>query len=380
VAVLPVPVDATAASLQTIVWLRLRAALVSTNKQTRKSAAVPSWAFCGAILKAVVTRYSIMIVRCVVLGLCFRVKGDFSMVAGRVRLVVIGGLLFLAASRTIAAEDLGLLLVAHGSPSPDWNRPVIELAQRVERQVGQKHGYRAVKVAMLESAKPDIAASLRELEEAGCRRIVAIPLFISHSSHTLFDVPTALGVLWSPRLVQQLDSEGIAVARPRLPVVMTTPLSDGNLLEDYLLREVERLSKSPSDEALVLLAHGDEDHQPLLTRRFQQLLDKVGDKTGIEHRSLAFVAVGQQYADKGLPAIEKALEARRRGLVVATYLNLTAEQLHRRWVAQAARAARKDPLANRNVVFSDRPLIAEAALLEWIDEMASGAARHFGSK
>jgi len=297
------------------------------------------------------------------------------MVAGKVRWAVIGVLLFFAAGRQIAAEDLGLLLVAHGSPSPDWNRPVIELAQRVQRQVGQKRGYRAVKLAMLESAKPDIVTSLRELEAAGCRRVVAIPLFISHSSHTLFDVPAALGVLWSDTLVQDLDSEGIAVARPRVPVVMTAPLSDGNLLEDYALREVQRLSKSPPDEALVLLAHGDEDHQPILTRRFQQLLDKVGEKTGIAHRSLAFVAVGQHYADNGLPAIEKALEARRRVLVVAVYLNLTAEQLHRRWLAQAA--GRKDPLANRNVVFSDRPLIAEAALLEWIEQMASCAARHF---
>jgi sirohydrochlorin ferrochelatase len=85
----------------------------------------------------------------------------------------------LAAPVTLFAQD-GLLVVAHGANAA-WNAQVRETV----RQVDWPHGRVAVAFLMgdeAESAGWD--AAVRELEAAGSRRIVVVPLMVSsHGSH-----------------------------------------------------------------------------------------------------------------------------------------------------------------------------------------------------
>ncbi|HID21670.1 MAG TPA: hypothetical protein EYP14_04640, partial [Planctomycetaceae bacterium] len=172
--------------------------------------------------------------------------------------------LFLAAS-TPAWPKTGLLVIAHGARSKHWNEPVIELGRRVERLALESGEFSAVRTAMLELTQPDIPTAVEELQRAGCERIVAVPLFIAPSGHTLFDVPAVLGIFFSPELKAALNREGLTTARPSVPVVLTETLGE-ELLAEFVLSEVRRLSKQPEDEALVLLAHGSHDHGPLVER------------------------------------------------------------------------------------------------------------------
>jgi hypothetical protein len=68
-----------------------------------------------------------------------------------------------AASTALA--DLGLLLVAHGSPSPEWNKPVLDFGRKIGDDIQKDKRFRAVRTALLESAGPD---------NPGCDRRVGI--------------------------------------------------------------------------------------------------------------------------------------------------------------------------------------------------------------
>jgi sirohydrochlorin ferrochelatase len=81
----------------------------------------------------------------------------------------------LVAISSSACADPGLLLVAHGSPSPEWNRPVLDLGTRVAEEVAKRGGFKAVRTALLEAAQPDVPTAVAELESAGCDRIIAVP-------------------------------------------------------------------------------------------------------------------------------------------------------------------------------------------------------------
>lgn len=290
--------------------------------------------------------------------------------------VVWGVFLVLPVNQGSAMGQTGVLLIAHGSPSPQWNRPVLELGVQAGQRIAGKSGVKAVRMAMLESAEPSVDAAVRELEAAGCRQIVAVPLFIAASEHTLVDVPAALGIYWSPSVAAAMRSEGLVPARTNVPIMLTAPLSEGSLLETYVLRQVQELSKSPRDEAIVLLAHGDPDHQPQIERLLRRIVTHACGRVGVDYGDWACVGVGQEYGAQGIPAIQRAAEAKDRVLVVGLYLGLSAEKLHQRWLAQASHhgaSKETNPLDGRDVVFSKLPLVECPELLDWIERTVANA-------
>lgn len=82
-------------------------------------------------------------------------------------------------------DGAGILLFAHGSSVEEANRGVHELAQRVEE--AGPYGY--VRAAFLEWAQPDLATAVRQAAEAGLRRVVIVPYFLTMGVHLLRDLP-----------------------------------------------------------------------------------------------------------------------------------------------------------------------------------------------
>lgn len=271
-----------------------------------------------------------------------------------------------AGMATRAAAEPGLLLVAHGAPSPEWNRPVLDFGRRVAATVEKRGSFKAVRTAMLESVEPSIPTAVAELEAAGCDRIVAVPLFIAPSSHTLFDVPAVLGIHWSPSTASLLAGEGAKVARPRVPVVLTGALAEGDVLCRYALDEVRKLSKSPEDEAIVVLAHGDPDHQPPVDRLLRRVTTYCCGAAGVRYGDWACIGVGQEYRAKAVPAIANAKKHKKRVLVVGLYLSTTASRIRRRAMAAVSNPHNPAPDApDDRVVLSDASVIDHPALLDW---------------
>ena len=67
----------------------------------------------------------------------------------------------------------GLVLISHGSPSPQWNQTMERVAESVRKALSGKayNPFRDIKLAHLEFAKPDIAEVCEEFERNNCERI-----------------------------------------------------------------------------------------------------------------------------------------------------------------------------------------------------------------
>jgi sirohydrochlorin cobaltochelatase len=93
--------------------------------------------------------------------------------------------------------DRALVLVAHGSPDPDWRRPLERLVALLGESLGD-----AVALAYLAHA-PAIDDAVATLHAAGYRRVLVVAALLSPGGrHVKVDIP-----------------EGVAAARERWPDV-----------------------------------------------------------------------------------------------------------------------------------------------------------------
>jgi sirohydrochlorin cobaltochelatase len=83
-------------------------------------------------------------------------------------------------------EPTAVVLVAHGSPDPDWRRPIVALVQRLRaRDPG-----RAVMAAYLGFLEPTVAQAIAELAVQGHRHVLVLSAFLSPGGrHLKEDVP-----------------------------------------------------------------------------------------------------------------------------------------------------------------------------------------------
>jgi sirohydrochlorin ferrochelatase len=85
----------------------------------------------------------------------------------------------------------GILLFAHGSSVEEANRAVHGLARQIELQ--GPYGY--VRAAFQERARPDLSEAVGQAVEAGRRRLIVIPYFLSMGVHLQRDLPNFIAAL-----------------------------------------------------------------------------------------------------------------------------------------------------------------------------------------
>lgn len=83
------------------------------------------------------------------------------------------------------AHRTGLLLIAHGSPDADNNRPIYGVAEQV-RASGR---YAAVTVCFMDINRPRIDEAVRDFAENGIRHAIAVPYFLQLGNHVAEDLP-----------------------------------------------------------------------------------------------------------------------------------------------------------------------------------------------
>ncbi len=287
-------------------------------------------------------------------------------------------LLFFCTTNVLAAEPMnketGLLVVVHGSPSPQWNEPIQQLKQEVMRSLAaDTNPFLAAEVVNLEFKKPMTADGVKALAQKGCKRIVCMPLFIAHSSHVVYDIPAALGLFSSRRIQEILKEEEMEIAPSGIPIVMGPTLAECDLLLDSALQRVKELSTDPANEAIVILAHGDEGIAGTWNDIARRAACHACANTGITYADWAFVHVGQTYADNGLKAIANAAEHKKRILVIGLYLSMGAQRMHERYVATHG-----NPFENENyeVVFSPRGFLPDPQVAAWLVRTAAEIDQH----
>ena len=176
--------------------------------------------------------------------------------------------MFLTAVGTAAADEPrpGILLLAHGG-SAKWNDSVRALAAKVDAQ-------QPTEVAFGMASRPAIQTAVDRLVERGASSVVAVPLFVSSHSSVITSTEYLLGLRSEAPadlavFARMKHGHGAAEAghhhegtdntRPvdsRVPIRMAPALGRHPVVSDILLTRATAISHHPSEEALVIVAHG----------------------------------------------------------------------------------------------------------------------------
>ncbi len=84
-----------------------------------------------------------------------------------------------------------IVLFAHGSRDPTWQRPMLAVAQRIRDQV--PHAW--VVCAYLELTEPSLPQAVAQAVEAGHVHIRVMPMFLGVGKHVREDLPLLMAQL-----------------------------------------------------------------------------------------------------------------------------------------------------------------------------------------
>ena len=84
-----------------------------------------------------------------------------------------------------------IVLFAHGSRDPAWQRPMLAVAQRIRDQV--PHAW--VACAYLELTEPSLPQAVAQAVEAGHVHIRVVPMFLGVGKHVRHDLPQMMAEL-----------------------------------------------------------------------------------------------------------------------------------------------------------------------------------------
>lgn len=100
-------------------------------------------------------------------------------------------------------NNVGLILVGHGSRSPKHRESIEEIAEIIRR--GSR--FKVVEVAFMIKNRPTIDEAIKKLALQGVKKAVLMPVFIASGSHTDKDIPEQLGIENGKRRVKRGDIE-----------------------------------------------------------------------------------------------------------------------------------------------------------------------------
>ncbi len=283
-------------------------------------------------------------------------------------------LVALVASAKDNKDKLGLMIIAHGSPVPAWNVPVLALEQEVTAELKRRGGasFEMVRVALMEFTSSTIAEVSREMEGAGIDRVYSLPLFIAPSGHSLYDVPTILGLYSDDVLRSELQSEGIEIVDSGMRITVGPSLHHGDVLREIILDRVRELSTDPASEGVVLLAHGDRHFEPHWDALSERIGRYICANTGIQYFDYAYVHVGQDFATEGVSAIDDAAKEKERVIVPGLFVSMGVDKMapgssigFHGMVRQS-----EEMLEDVDVHYATRGLLPDPRIAAWIADRA----------
>ncbi len=193
----------------------------------------------------------------------------------------LGCVLFLSLTRQTTASAQtqqkppreGILLLAHGGSAQEWNEEVRHVADRTDLVM-------PTEVAFGMATKSTMQAAINRLAARGVTEIVAVPLFVSSHSSVIDSTAYLLGLRTQEpedlKMFATMDHGGAmgqmdqsvmthdpsTAAEARKPIVSPVPIHMASALDhhrivaDILVDRAASISKDPSHEVVILVAHG----------------------------------------------------------------------------------------------------------------------------
>lgn len=272
-----------------------------------------------------------------------------------------------------------LVVIAHGSPMMSWRKPVLALESKVDSLVKAKKmdNISYVRVAMMEYTEPTVASVIKDCEREGVDTVFALPLFIAPSSHSEEDLPNLLGLKFTPEVREELAEEGTTLVQSPIHIVLGPTLYSTDILEKVMLNNVKQMSQKPSDEALLLVAHGDPERIGFWQMLLYRTCEYVKQHTGITYADGELIEMGTGMEKEMIPLIEKAAKEKKRVLVQGIYLTSTIAGMARRNNMEEKQADIVKRYGTQ-VVYSENGILPNAsdAISEWIVERTEEFLKH----
>mgnify|MGYP002479090475 CR=1 FL=1 len=143
--------------------------------------------------------------------------------------------------------SVAVLVIAHGSPDPDWRRLVEQSIASCRERLPWP-----VRIAYLgDRHEGSLAEQMAKLEKEGCETVVAVPLFVSGGSTHIGEIRQLLGLAPEYPLPQ-----AVAPRPSKMRIVWCPPLEDHPLVEQIVEDRLLALSTAARRETLLLVGHG----------------------------------------------------------------------------------------------------------------------------
>jgi len=287
---------------------------------------------------------------------------------------ILFSILFLCAAVSVAEAKNALVVIAHGSPMESWRKPVLELETSVRNQIkaAQLKGIDYVRVALMEYTEPSVASVVKDCEAQGVDSIFALPLFIAPSGHTEEDLPNILGWKYNPYVREELAEEKTEMVKSKLPIVLGPTFYYSYVLEKVMAQRVKSFSKDAANEAVIFLAHGDEERIGFWKSLLGNVSKYVKENCGVTYVDGELIEMGHNFGNELMPLLEKAAQTKKRIFVQGIYLTSDVKRMADRHKMQERQA---DLVKARGVeiVYSNEGILPASSDLvtNWVVEQTA---------
>ncbi|WP_232697559.1 sirohydrochlorin chelatase [Brevibacillus daliensis] len=202
-------------------------------------------------------------------------------------------------------NETGVMIIGHGSSNAAW----VELVDQAVTNLECSVPFTTCFLEMVEGRL--IADGIRELEEQGVQKIVAIPLFVAAGSTHIDEIAYMLGAS-----EHKLDEKWKRLSH-EAKIAFCPPMEDHPLIIDILEERIKELSVDPEKEVLLVIGHGADEGDNY--QKWEELLSSVTNKL---NQRFGFVHAGYGTLHPN-NLRERALSASKQGTTIVIPLFLS---------------------------------------------------------
>ncbi|MEA1895847.1 MAG: CbiX/SirB N-terminal domain-containing protein [Euryarchaeota archaeon] len=254
-------------------------------------------------------------------------------------------------------ENIGVLVVAHGSSSESWCDPVRNAVAEVDLPY-------PVELGFLELVPNEtINLAVGRLDDAGVTKIIAVPLFVSSSSNHISEIEYVLG------LGDAIPGEDDLVqVNTTANITLTKAMDDHWIISSILADHAADLSEDPGDETVVTISNGVSDDEGIFVG-WNESGASLAQQTRLRLRYLHDLDIeGSRYS---LARLNEALHPELAARVVVEDISTTSMPVVLPlFLSPGYNTNTKIPALLENLTYvydNEKTLAAHPALAEWID-------------